>query len=161
MSSPLWLAVALTLLVAGVVGSVVPLVPGPLLSVAGVLVYWWSTGYADPGAAFVAGVLLVGVGAVLVDWFAGAVATAASGATTAATVAAAVVGVLGFLVAGPLGILVGAAVTVFAVELLVTRDAGQGLRASLYATAGLPASAAVQALVAASVLLGFLVAVAV
>jgi uncharacterized protein YqgC (DUF456 family) len=160
-ASTLWLAAALLLLVAGVVGSVVPAVPGPLLSVAGVLTYWQSTGYADPTLAFVLGVLLVGVGALLVDWFAGAISSKLGGATTTAAVAAAAVGVLAFFLAGPLGIVVGVAVTVFAVEFALTRDAGQGLRASLYATVGLLASTAVQALVALSILVGFLLAVVV
>lgn len=161
MAPSLWLGLALALLLVGVVGSVTPLVPGPLLSVAGVVLYWWDTGYATPGPVFVGSVVVLGLGAVLVDWFGSAISTKAGGATTPATAAAALVGLFGFFVAGPLGVLVGVAVTVFAVEFYLSREVATGLQASLYATVGLLASTVVQALVTVTILVGFLLVVVV
>lgn len=156
MADLLWTGVALALLAAGVVGSVTPLLPGPLLSVAAVVVYWWHTGYADPSQLFVAGVVVVGLGAFLADWFAGAVSSKAGGATTTSAVVAAVVGLLAFFVAGPLGVVVGVAVAVFATELYLTQDPTAGLKASLYATVGLVASTVVQLVVTVGIGVGFL-----
>lgn len=161
MAPTLWLVLAVALLALGVVGSVTPLVPGPLLSVAGVCLYWWSTGFGEPGLAFVVGVVIVGLGAVLVDWLAGAISSKAGGASTTSAVVAAVVGVLAFFVAGPLGIVIAVAVAVFATEFYLGGDLRTGVRASLYATVGLLASSVVQLLVTFAVLVGFLLVLAV
>lgn len=160
MAPTLWLALTLVLLVVGVVGAVTPLLPGPLVSVAGVCLYWWSTGFGEPGALFVVAVVIVGVGAFLVDWLAGAISSKASGASTTSAVVAAVVGVLAFFVAGPLGIVLGVALAVFATEYYLHRDLRTGARASLYATVGLLASSVVQLLVTVAILAGFLLVLA-
>ena len=155
-----FLAAAVVLLLVGVAGSVVPLVPGVPLSVLGVLLYWWSTGYGAPGTAFVAVVVLVGAAAVVVDVLAGAISARAGGASRATMAVAAVASLALFLVAGPLGIVVGVAVAVFGAEFYRTRQVEGSARAAGYATLGLLASTAVQFLVAASILVGFVLAVA-
>lgn len=161
MAPTLWLVLAVALLVLGVVGAVTPLVPGALLSVTGVCLYWWSTGFGEPGAAFVVGVVVVGVGAFLVDWLASAISTKVGGASTTSAIAAAVVGTLAFFVAGPLGVIAGVALAVFATEYYLSGDVRQGSKASLYATIGLLGSTVVQVLVTVAILVGFLLALAV
>lgn len=148
--------IALALLVVGVVGSVVPLVPGGLASLAGVLLYWWSTGYADPGPVALVALSLL---AVAVDQLGGAVAARAGGASLLTTAAAAVVGVALFFVAGPVGILAGVGGTVFVSEYRRHRDPKTGLRTAAYATVGVLASSAVQFLLTASILAAFVLAV--
>lgn len=147
--------VAFALLVAGVVFSIVPLFPGPPLSVAGVLVYWWATG--QPGWLVLSAVVLVGVLAMAVDWFGGAVAARASGTSTSVSVLAAVVGLLGTVLAGPLGLVVGIAGTVFVATYLREQDTNASLKAAVYATAGVLASAVVQTLLTGSILLAIVV----
>ncbi|MDZ7702137.1 MAG: DUF456 domain-containing protein [Halobacteriales archaeon] len=154
-----WFLGAVALLVLGVVGSVVPALPGMALSVVAVVGYWWHTGYASPTSAFVAAVVVIGAAALLLDAFAGAVAARAGGASRLATVAAAAGGLVFFLFLGPLGIVVGVALAVFGVELYRGRTAREGARAAAFATAGMLASAAVQLLLTLSVLAGFLIAV--
>ena len=154
-----WFLGAVAVLVLGVVGSVVPAVPGMALSVAAVLGYWWHTGYAEPGLGFVVVTAVVGGMAVLLDAFAGALAARAGGASRLATAAAAVGGLTLFLLAGPLGIVLGVALAVFGVELYRGRSAREGARAAAFATAGMLASAAVQVLLTLSVLAAFLLAV--
>lgn len=161
MSPTLWLVLAILLLVGGIVGSVTPMVPGPLLSLVGVLVYWWSTGYGEPGVVFVGVVVVVCVATLLVDWLASALSTKVGGASTKSAIVAAVVGTLAFFVAGPVGTVLGIAVAVFATELYLSGDLRQGSKASLYATLGVLASAVVQLLVTVTILLGFLLALAV
>jgi uncharacterized protein YqgC (DUF456 family) len=153
------LIAAAALLVAGVVGSVLPLVPGPLLSAAAVAGYWWDTGYGEPGAVFVAAVVTVTVLAVAADWFGGAVAARAGGADAATSAAAAVLGIVLMLVAGPVGLLVGIAGTVFVVEIVRGATGREGARAAGYAVVGTVGSAAVQVVVTVGVLVGFVVAV--
>jgi uncharacterized protein YqgC (DUF456 family) len=108
--------VALALLAAGVVGSVVPFLPGGPLSLGGVYLYWWSTGYDEPGLLVLSGLTLLGLLAVAVDWLAGAVSAKAGGASTRTTVLATAVGFVGIFVAGPLGFLAGTAGTVLVLE---------------------------------------------
>lgn len=151
--------VAVALLVGGVVGSVVPLVPGALLSLGGVFLYWWSTGYTSPGPVLLAVLVLAGVATLVVDYFAGAISAKAGGASTLTTALAGVVGLVLFFVTGPLGIVLGVAGTVFAVEFYRHRDARQGGRAALFAAVGVLGSAVVQALLTASILVAMVLVI--
>lgn len=144
--------VALALLVVGVAGSVVPLLPGALLSLAGVLLYWWQSGYAEPGPILLVVLVLVGLVGVIADYFAGAVSAAAGGASTVTTVFAAIVGIVLFFVVGPLGVIVGVMGTVFVVEFYRHQDPEQSLRTAIYAAIGMLASTVVQALLTVTIL---------
>lgn len=151
--------VAVGLLVLGVVGSVVPALPGALLSIAGVLLYWWSTGYADPSTPVLVGFLVVGLLAAAVDYLGGAVAAGAGGASRWTVVAAGVVGFVLFFPLGPLGVIMGVAGTVFALEFRRHGDVRRGGRAAVYAVVGVLGSAVVQALLTASMLVAFVLVV--
>lgn len=152
----LFLLIAAALLVAGVVGSVVPLVPGAALSLAGIYLYWWSSGYATPGGWTLAAFTLVGLVAIVADHFGGALAASAGGASAKTTAVAAAVGLPLFFVAGPVGLVLGVAGTVFAAEFYRTRSAGRSGRAAAFAAVGVLGSAAVQLVVTLSLLAGFL-----
>jgi uncharacterized protein YqgC (DUF456 family) len=145
-----WIALGAVAL--GVVGSALPLLPGGALSVAGVLTYWWSTGYAEPSAALVAVLVGVGLLTMLVDYFGGAIAARAGGASALTTAAAVIVGLVLLLVAGPVGFVLGIAATVFAVEFAQHADAETGLRVALWATVGVLASTVVQVILTGSIL---------
>lgn len=153
------LAVAVVVLSVGVIGSVVPGVPGALLSLAAVYGYWWSTGFGEPGVAFVAVATVVGLAAVAVDYLAGAISARAGGASLLTTVAATLVGIVLFFVAGPLATLAGVALTVFAIEVYRGAEAAEGVRTAAITVVGLLASNVVQVLLTASILVGFLLAV--
>ena len=144
--------VAFVLLIAGVLGSLLPVLPGPVLSLAGVYLYWWTTGYAEPALFVLLALTLVGLAGVVVDLFGGALGARTGGASATTTAVAAVVGVALFFLAGPVGIVLGVAGTVFVVEFLRERDARASLTAAAYATLGVLASAAVQALLTLSIL---------
>jgi uncharacterized protein YqgC (DUF456 family) len=148
------LYVTLVLLVAGIVASFVPLVPGGAVSMLGVGYYWYVTG--DPGL-----VALLGLGALALvfDWLAGALAANVGGASLRTTAIAAVVTLPLLLVLGPLGLLIGVAGTVFALEYHRHGDIDLSLRAAAYATVGVLASTAMQVLATGAVLVGFLLAV--
>ncbi|EMA50291.1 DUF456 domain-containing protein [Halococcus thailandensis] len=138
--------------VLGVVGSVVPLVPGTLSSLVGVYLYWWASGYTEPGPLLLAALTVVGVLALVADYFGGAVSARAGGASMVTTTLAAIVGIALFFVVGPLGIVLGVAGTVFVVEFYRHRNPERSLRAALYAAVGVLASTVVQLLVTVTML---------
>jgi hypothetical protein len=150
--------VAIALAVVGVVGVVVPLLPGALLSVAGALLYWWSTGYTDPSLPVLAALVFVGVLTVVLDYFGGAIAARAGGASSLTT-GAVVVGLVLLVVTGPVGFLLGIAATVFAVEFYRNEDAEASVRVALYATVGVLASTVVQVLLTSAMLVVLVLAV--
>lgn len=154
-----WFVVAVALLLAGVVGSALPVVPGAGFSLAGIYLYWWSTGHASPGLAALVAFTLVGLAAILTDHFAGAVAARVGGASGKTTALAALAGLPLLLVAGPVGLVVGVAGVVFLAEVYRTRDPSRGLRSAVFAAVGVLGSAVVQVLLTLSLLVGFLVAV--
>ena len=145
---------AFLLLVGGVIGSLVPSVPGALLSLAGVLTYWYASG--QPGVWLLAALVLVGVLTWVVDFAGGAIAARAGGASNTTAVLAGIVGLLLFFLTGPLGIIVGVAATVFLVEFYRQNDARKGLKAALVTTVGMLASSVVQALLTGSILVAIL-----
>jgi uncharacterized protein YqgC (DUF456 family) len=148
--------VAVVLVVAGVVGSVVPLLPGALLSLSGVFLYWWHTGYADPGLLALVALTGLGLLALAVDWLGGALSASASGASQTTVALAGVAGLVLFFVAGPVGVLLGVAGVVFLSEYRHEADAEASARAALYTTVGMLASNAAQFLLTGGILVGFL-----
>jgi uncharacterized protein YqgC (DUF456 family) len=144
--------VALGLLVLGVVGSLVPGLPGAILSLAGVYLFWWQSGYTEPGLLLLVGLTLVGLLTVAVDWLAGALAAKASGASTQTTILAGLAGLVLLFVAGPVGVIVGIAGVVFAVEFARNGDAEASLRSAAITTLGMLGSNLVQALLTGSML---------
>lgn len=157
----LFLVAAVALLVIGVIGSVTPMVPGALVSVIGVSLYYWSTGFGEPGFFFTLLAIVLGGTAFLADYFAGAVAAKLGGSTTKTAVASGIVGFAMFFIAGPPGMILGAATTVFAIEFYRTEQMKESLRAAFYSTAGLLASTAIQFLVTLTLLVAFLIDVAI
>lgn len=151
--------VAIALLVGGVVGTVVPLVPGGLLSVVGVLLYWWNSGFTEPGTVSLIVLASLGVLTLLVEFFGGSMAARAGGASWTTTGAAAVVGIVLMILTGPLGLLVGLFGTVFLLEYARGGDIDGSTRSAFYATVGILASTATQVLLTTAILFGFLVAV--
>lgn len=150
-------AVAVVLLVAGVVASVVPLVPGGLLGLAGVGWYWYATG--EPGTVGMAVLVTLCLVTVLLDWLGGAVSARVGGASLGTTAVAAVAAVALLFALGPLGALLGIAGTVFALEYYRHGDVQRGARTAAFATVGMLASTAMQILLTLSILLAFLLAV--
>lgn len=148
------LAVALLLLVAGVIGSVVPMVPSGLFSLVGVVVYWLF-GSEPIGPFVLVSLLSVALLATVVEQFGGAIAAKATGASNRTTIAAAIAGLVLFFVAGPIGIVLGIVGVVFLAELLEEAPPDVALRRAIYTLAGILASTGVQLLLTLSVLAGF------
>ncbi|AHF99724.1 hypothetical protein HALLA_13950 [Halostagnicola larsenii XH-48] len=151
---------AIALLIGGVIGTVVPLVPGGSLSLVGLFLYWWGSGFTEPGPLALVVLTFLGVLAILAEFLGGAIAARAGGASWKTTAASAVVGILLMIVTGPLGLLVGLFGTVFVLEIVQGGTLDRSVRSAAYATAGILASTAIQVLLTASILFGFVIAVA-
>lgn len=154
-------AAAVALLVLGVVGSVVPLLPGAELSLLGVYLHWWGSGYTEPGLLLLAAFTLFGLAVVVVDYGAGAVSAKAGGASWTTSLVAGVVGLIGLVAFGPLGLLVGTAGTAFLLEFYRSEDAEASAKTALYTTVGILGSAVVQLLATLAMLVAFLAVVVV
>lgn len=145
---------AFALLSLGVLGTVVPFVPGGLLSFGGVATFWYASGFQRPGPFLVAALMGTALLAVLVDWFGGAIGARTGGASLRHAVLASVVGVVGLVVGGPVGLLVGVVGTTYALE---ARERGHGeetMRIAVAAGVGVLASAVVQVVLTGSVFVG-------
>ncbi|QZX99566.1 DUF456 domain-containing protein [Halobaculum rubrum] len=154
-------AAALLLLVAGVVGSVVPLVPAGPLSAAGVIVYYVLAPPSAPalGVGWLVLFVLVGLIAFAVEHLGGAIASKVGGAETTTMVIAGVASLALLFVLGPLGIVVGTGLAVFGAELYAGKEPAAAARAAGYTLAGLLASSVAQLALTLSILAGFVAVV--
>lgn len=107
--------VALALLVAGVVTSVLPQTPGEIpLSLAGVYLYWWETG--APSTGVVAVLTLLGLFVIASQFVGPVIAAKVSGASTTTATLGGLVGTVLFFLWGATASLVGLFATVFVLE---------------------------------------------
>jgi uncharacterized protein YqgC (DUF456 family) len=150
---------AVALLAAGVVGCVVPVVPGAPLSLAGVYLYWWGSGFTEPHLGLLAALTLLGVLAVVADLAAEVVSARAGGASLTTSLIAGVIGIVLFALAGPAVALLLVITTVFLLEYRRHRDASRGARAAGVVVLGILGSVVVQVLLTGSMLVAFVLAV--
>ena len=153
--------VAVSLLLLGVFGGVLPMLPGAPLSLAGVYPYWWHTDFTDPGIAVLVGLTALGLLAILAEYAGGAVSAKFGDAATGTVVLATVVGIVALVFTSPIGLLIGVTGTVFGAEYYRHCDARRSAKAAAYATAGVLASSVIQVLLTATILVAFLLAVVV
>jgi len=154
----LFTAIAIILMIAAVIGSFAPMLPGGLLSVIGILVYWYGTGYTRPGNLFLAGFILVGLFGTAADYLSGVIAAKVGGASTKTGAIAGIVGFILFFVLGPIGILLGVVGTVLVREYLRTGEADNSAKAAFYSSIGVLGSGLVQFVVTFSLLISFIIA---
>lgn len=131
----LWL-LAGVLIAAGMVGLVLPLLPGAPLLFAGFLVAAWAEDFAYLGAGSLTAIGVLAVLAIAVDFIAGAFGARRYGASGRAVLGAALGATVG-LFFGVVGVLIGPFVGAVLGELSVRRDLGAAGRAGLGATIGL------------------------
>jgi uncharacterized protein YqgC (DUF456 family) len=145
-------ALAVALLVAGVVGSLRTRIPGAVLSLAGVYLYWWETGFTEPEWVTLALLTAVGVLALVGSLFGTFVADRIEGASTVVAAIGIAVGVVAFPFLGTTGLLVGTAATVFVLEYVRRRDMRRSFVAALSVVLGSVASSVMQFLLTGAML---------
>ena len=143
---------AVVLLGLGVIGTLVPLVPGGLLSFFGVVVYWYASGYQQPDTLLFILLTTTALIALAVDYLGGAIGAKTAGASTRTVFLASIVGVIGLVVGGPVGLLIGVVGTTYALEAMEHGHGEETARAAVAAGIGVLASAAVQLILTGIVL---------
>ena len=129
-----WL-LALILVIVGIVGTVVPGLPGPILVFAGVLLAAWGDGFARIGAGTLILLALMAIAAYAVDFAASAIGVRLAGASTRAAAGAALGAVAGLFFGLP-GLILGPFVGGVLGELTVRRSLPRAGRAGLAAWVG-------------------------
>jgi uncharacterized protein len=133
-----WFAIALLLMLVGLLGAVLPLLPGLPLVLVGVYVYALGTGLgAGIGAGHLVLYTLVGGAAIVLSTLANLLGARAAGGSRAGMFGALAGLLVGLVLGGPIGVLIGPFVGAVAFELLAGQAGGRALRSGLGAAAGL------------------------
>lgn len=135
-----FLALALLLMIGGVIGSFIPIIPGPLVSISGASIYFWSTGYSSPHPVIFSVIVLTGIFALGLDYLAGYIGADQSDASQKTAIAAGIASFLLFFVSGPVGILIGTGLTVLLRELMLGKEFEDASRSAVYTTVAMLAS---------------------
>ncbi|MGL4175709.1 MAG: DUF456 domain-containing protein [Dermatophilaceae bacterium] len=123
-SDELWSVLPALLIVVGLVGIVVPLLPGMLVILAGVLVFAAVEGTTTGWLVFGASVVVAGAGWVL-QYLVPGRRMRERGVSTPTLLLAVLLGVVGFFVIPVVGAIVGFVAGIYAVELVRGGDTGQ------------------------------------
>lgn len=131
-SQTLWYALAALMVVVGIVGTVLPALPGVPLVFAGLLLAAWADGFANVGWVALIVLGLLTALSMVVDFWATAKGAKRVGASRLAVIGA-MLGMLAGLLLGPLGIFIGAFAGALVGELLDRRslhrdDVGEAAR---------------------------------
>jgi uncharacterized protein YqgC (DUF456 family) len=116
----LWI-IGVTLVIVGLVGTVLPALPGAMLIVAGLVVAAWADGFAKVGVVTLVIIGVIGAASYLVDFAAAALGAKRFGASPRAMVGAGLGTLLGLFIGLP-GIIIGPFLGAVIGELTVHRD---------------------------------------
>lgn len=131
------LVLAIILFIAGLVGTVLPVLPGAILVYGGMLLYGFMTGFAVLDAAFFVLQALALAVIFLIDFLASAAGTKRFGGSRQAAWGAVLGTILGIILMGPLGIVIGPFLGATAAELLRGTELNQAFRAGFGTLVGI------------------------
>ncbi len=155
----LWLITAVFLLL-GLVGTILPGLPGVALAFVGILIYAIGTGFSTiaPSTVVIFGIIS------LLAWlvsYAGSVLGARAGGGQRKALLGALLGALIGLLGGPSGIFVGAFLGSFMGALLEGKSQEKAMKVAVLSTLGILGANVMQFLLAVIMIISFLVAVTV
>ena len=129
------------LMLAGLIGAVVPMIPGTPLIFVGALIHAIATDFTPVGAGRLAILAVLGVAGWAIEHLAGALGARRAGGGRAAVVGA-LLGALVGLAFAPLGLLLGPIIGAIAGELLSGRDPAGSIRTGFGTAVGVVVGAA-------------------
>lgn len=147
------------LVILGVIGSVVPLLPGVPLIFAGILIFAWSTGFTVVDGRFVIIAFALMIASAVLDWVAGSIGARRYGASPAGVTGALIGGIAGLFLMGPWGIIMGTFVGALAGEVLAGRSLDRALRVGWGSVVGLLAGTIARLVIALTLAIMFFVKV--
>lgn len=116
-------ALVLVLLVAGIVVTAAPKIPGGVfLSLSGVYLYWWASGFSEPSTSVLVILTLLGGTTLASKLLRPVIVKKVGGTPMLTTTLAGTVGAVAFFVWGTAGLVFGTFVTVFVLEYLRRGD---------------------------------------
>ena len=130
----LWI-IGVVLVIVGLVGTVLPALPGAMLIVAGLVVAAWADGFTKVGVWTLVAIGAIGAASYLVDFAAAALGARKFGASPRAMIGAGLGTLLGLFLGLP-GIIIGPFVGAVIGELTVHRDMAKVGKAGLAAWIG-------------------------
>ncbi|NLL52177.1 MAG: DUF456 domain-containing protein [Peptococcaceae bacterium] len=138
------LIIAIILFIIGLIGTVLPVLPGPILIFAGMLIYGLMTDFVSLNIFFfvLQGLILLLIFAV--DYIASMLGTRHFGGTKQAGWGAIAGAIIGVIFLGPLGILIGPFLGAVLVELLQKNSLSKACRAGLGTLLGILGGTAVK-----------------
>lgn len=122
------LIIAIIFFLIGILGTLLPALPGVVLVFTGMVVYGFMTKFVTLGVWFFLMQLLVMVLVFIVDFFASAVSSNKYGGSKQAAFGAVLGSIFGIVVMGPLGIILGPFIGSVAAEILLGRDLKHAIR---------------------------------
>jgi len=147
--------VALLLIILGIIGSFLPVLPGPLTSWAGLLVLHFTDG-VEMSQTFLIGTLLVAVFIYVLDYIIPALGTKRFGGSRAGMIGTTLGLIIGLLSPIPFGIIIGPFVGALIGEMIHRNDFEKALKAAFGSFLGFIASTFLKFIVAI-VYLGFFI----
>ena len=111
------------LIAVGMLGVILPVLPGIPVAFAGMLMAAWLGGFEKISVFTVIGLGLLTAASVAVDFFAGLIGAKRAGASKMAMLGGAIGGVLGFIVLNFIGLIIGPFIGVMAVEMASGKSA--------------------------------------
>lgn len=152
-----WLA--LTVLVLGALGTMLPLLPGlPLMALAIVFYGWWE-GFEQINAFVIVVTLLLTAAGSLLDYISGSVAAKKIGASKWGVIGATLGAVLGIIALGPIGLIAGPFLGAFLGEILGGKEFEQASKVGLVSMLGTILGSLVKFIFALIILLMFVIKV--
>lgn len=149
------LLLAFAIMLAGLVGCVAPVLPGPPLVWLGALFYGWQTDWERVGPVFLGITLLLALAGGTADIWMGFLGAKKGGASFAAQIAALLGGIVGLIVFSVPGLLIGSIGAIALVEWRKHRDWNAVMRAGGGYLAGYLLSMVVEVLTALLVIGAF------
>lgn len=143
----------LMMMLVGLAGTLLPILPGILLMWAGTIVYGFSVGWGGTGITVVLLSTALTIAALIAGVMLPKRAAEDSGASRRSQWAAAIGAIIGFFVIPVIGIVIGAVVGIGASEYLITRDWELTKQSTMATAKGFGISALAQFMIGFSILL--------
>ena len=118
----IWTILSAILVLLGIVGTIVPFLPGAPVALAGLLLYGYITDFAGFSGWAVAVFIVLTLFTFFIDVFGPAFGATARRASRYASVGAVLGAILGIFVLGPAGIILGPLLGAFIAELVVSKN---------------------------------------
>ena len=148
---------AAILILAGLAGSVLPLLPGPPISFIGLLIYAYKTGFSETGNYWLLIFGLLTVLSVILDYVAPSLGAKKYKASKFGTAGALIGSFLGVLSIGPFGILTGPLIGGFIGEFIYKREFKSALQSALGSFIGFLAGTLFRLMVSLAIAIYFFV----